>query len=69
MTPEEQQEKVIEFKALAYYSTPYGKPNPQTYAFIKGYEIACIEKDAQISDLEKRLKEVSAIAVDLAAGK
>lgn len=29
----------------------------------------CAAKDAQISDLEKRLKEVSAIAVDLGGGK
>lgn len=26
--------------ALQYYSSPYGKPNPEMYAFLKGLEIA-----------------------------
>lgn len=44
----EKKDKIFD-KAIEAHSTPFGKPNPQTYAFIEGYKLA-LKEDAAATE-------------------
>lgn len=67
MTPEEEIEIIV---AKIFYSYPSDNTEEESIQIgVNEIKKLLAAKDAQISDLENRLKEISAIAVDLGGGK